>query len=143
MDAVIEEALRYARTATTTIRTTTHDVEILGHVIPKKNTEVYLLSQIPSIFSPAFSIPDSFRSESVSAAKDRIGSWGLKTWDCSILSAGSERRMGKTASGLLLTFGLGPRGCYGRRPAYLEMKLMLVLLVWGFELQRCPEGLII
>ena len=46
-------------------------------------------------------------------------------------------------SGLLLTFGLGPRGCYGRRPAYLEMKLMLVLLVWGFELQRCPEGLII
>jgi hypothetical protein len=70
----------------------------------QKNTEVYLLSQIPSIFSPAFSIPDSFRSESVSAAKDRIGSWDLKTWDCSILSAGAERRIGKRCLMLLLVF---------------------------------------
>jgi hypothetical protein len=103
LDAVIEEALRYAPTATTTIRTTTQDVGVLGHVIPK-NTEDYLLSQGPRIFSPAFSIQDSLRSESVLAAKDRIGSWDLKTWDCSILSAGSERRMGKRCLVLLLVF---------------------------------------
>jgi len=41
----------------------------------------------------------------------------------------------------LLTFGLGPRGCYGRRLAYLELRLILMLVVWNFELQKCPVGL--
>jgi cytochrome P450 len=29
----------------------------------------------------------------------------------------------------MLTFGLGPRGCFGWRMAYLELQLLLVLLV--------------
>jgi cytochrome P450 len=144
LDAVIEEALPYASTATTILRTTTQDVEILGHVIPK-TTEIYSLSQGPSIFSPTFSIPDSLRSESVLAAKDRIGSWDPQDMGQPNPERWLREENGKevfdAASGLLLTFGLGPRGCYGRRPEYLEMRLILVLLVWGFELQRCPEGL--
>jgi hypothetical protein len=102
----------------------------------KKNSEVYLLSQGPSIFSPAFSIPNSLRSESALAARDHIGSWdpqdmgqfNPERW----LREENGKEVFDAASGLLLTFGLGQRGYYGRRLAYLEMKFMLVLLVGGF-----------
>jgi cytochrome P450 len=144
LDAVIEEAIRYSRTSTIVIRTTTTDAQVLGAVIPK-DTEVFLLNQSISIFSPAFPIPDSLRSESTLAAKDRIGSWNPD--DMGIFKPERWLREEKgqvvfdAASGPLLTFGLGPRGCYGRRLAYLEMRLMLVLMIWGFELQKCPEEL--
>lgn len=45
------------------------------------------------------------------------------------------------AAGPLLTFGLGVRGCFGRKMAYLKLRLLLVLVVWNFELGVCPEGL--
>ncbi|KAE9378358.1 cytochrome P450 [Stipitochalara longipes BDJ] len=144
LDAVIEEAIRYSRTSTTVIRTATTDVQVLGATIPK-GTEVFLLSQGPSIFSPAFPIPDYLRSESALSAKDRIGSWDPQDigefkperW----LKEENGKLIFDAASGPMLTFGLGPRGCFGRRLAYLEMRLMLVLLVWGFELQECPAEL--
>jgi cytochrome P450 len=38
-------------------------------------------------------------------------------------------------------FGLGPRSCFGRRLAYLELRLTLVMIFWNFELKKCPEEL--
>jgi cytochrome P450 len=35
-------------------------------------------------------------------------------------------------AGLHLTFGLGPRGCFGRRLAYVKLRLFVCLLVWNF-----------
>ncbi|PMD44624.1 cytochrome P450 [Hyaloscypha variabilis F] len=134
LDAVIEEAIRYSRTSTTVIRTTATDVQVLGATIPK-DTEVFLLSQGPSIFSPAFPIPDSLRSKSALAAKDRIGSWDPKDIGDFKPERWLKEENGKVvfdaASGPMLTFGLGPRGCFGRRLAYLEMRLVVVLLVLG------------
>jgi cytochrome P450 len=37
-------------------------------------------------------------------------------------------------------FGGGVRGCFRRRLAYLELRLLLVLIIWNFELQHCPKG---
>ena len=33
-----------------------------------------------------------------------------------------------------MAFGLGIRACWGRKLAQLEMKMMLALVVWKFEL---------
>ncbi len=44
-------------------------------------------------------------------------------------------------AGPLLLFGAGPRGCFGRRLAYLELRTLLVLLVWNFSFGTCAPGL--
>ncbi|KAJ5063697.1 cytochrome P450 [Bipolaris maydis] len=43
--------------------------------------------------------------------------------------------------GPTLPFSLGLRGCFGRKLACLELKMLTTLLVWNFELQCSPEGL--
>jgi cytochrome P450 len=58
LDVVIEEALRYARTVTTTIRTTTQDVEVLGHVIPKKKLRGLLAQPRPQHLQPRLLHPE-------------------------------------------------------------------------------------
>jgi cytochrome P450 len=40
-----------------------------------------------------------------------------------------------------LPFGLGPRGCYGRRLAMQHLKMQFSLIVWHFRLLKCPEKL--
>jgi hypothetical protein len=120
------------------------DTEILGHHIPR-GTNVFLMGNGPSILSPAFPIDESLRSASARGAKDRVGTWNVDDiaefkpdrW----LVEEDGRKVFNAAAGPLLTFGLGPRGCYGRRLAYLEMRLVLTLIIWSFELQKCPPDL--
>ncbi|KAK7985576.1 cytochrome P450 [Apiospora saccharicola] len=40
-----------------------------------------------------------------------------------------------------LGYGLGPRACWGRRVAMTEMRVIVPMLVWTFELQKCPPSL--
>lgn len=42
------------------------------------------------------------------------------------------------AAGPSIPFGLGPRDCFGRKLAYVELKLVLTLLVWSFGFLPCP-----
>ncbi|KAI0911987.1 cytochrome P450 [Ustulina deusta] len=44
-------------------------------------------------------------------------------------------------AGPSIPFGLGVRGCFGRRLAYIELKIPLTMLIWNFELLKCPEEL--
>ena len=44
-------------------------------------------------------------------------------------------------AGPQLAFGLGPRGCFGKRLAYTQLRVMIVLIVWEFELKECPPEL--
>jgi cytochrome P450 len=44
-------------------------------------------------------------------------------------------------AGPTLPFGLGLRGCFGRKLAYMELKLFTTVMMWSFEFQRCPESL--
>ncbi|KAL5323528.1 hypothetical protein ACEPPN_008066 [Leptodophora sp. 'Broadleaf-Isolate-01'] len=145
LDAAQEEIIRCSLTEAAVVRTSTVDTELLGKRIPK-GTDVFFMGNGPSIFSPAFQIDDSLRSQSALTAKDRIG-----TWDTSDMAHFNPERWlvesekgGKefsAAAGPLLTFGMGPRGCYGRRLAYIEMKIFLTLIMWTFELEKCPLNL--
>jgi cytochrome P450 len=144
LDAVMEELIRCSLTEEGVFRTAMVDTQVLGRQIPK-GTDVFLLGNGPSIFSPAFKIDDSLRSQTCLTAKDRIGSWDPQ--DMAVFNPDrwlveeDGKQAFNAAAGPLLTFGLGPRGCYGRRLAYLEMRIFVTLIVWSFELQKCPEEL--
>lgn len=47
----------------------------------------------------------------------------------------------ESSCGPSLPFGLGQRGCYGRKLALLELRIVFTLLIWRFDLGKCPEDL--
>ena len=40
-----------------------------------------------------------------------------------------------------VTFGGGTRGCFGKKMAYLNMRILLAIILWNFELLPLPEEL--
>lgn len=141
LDAVLEEMLRL--NAVTVNREALCDTEILGHPIPK-GTEVFLISNGPGFLTPPMPIDNEKRSESSRAAKLR------DTWEKDLTVFDPERWLvykddGDVefdgAAGPQLVFGLGPRACWGRRLAHMEMRTIIALLVWRFELLETPPAL--
>ncbi|EFQ25191.1 cytochrome P450 [Colletotrichum graminicola] len=146
LDAVIEEVLRLAHTAPVMDRQCTQDTVVLGHRIPA-GTIVLMPNIGPSYTSPSFEIDEAVRNEtSKQAAKDRgVRSWpadGIdvfrpERWLVTDDETGGERY--DATSGPAIPFGLGTRGCFGRKLAYLELKLLVTLIIWNFELLPCAK----
>ena len=116
---------------------------------------------------PAFPIPQSLRSEGERNPKDPVPDWDPTTirqfqperWlkrrsrDSSSTSApvDASELDGRhdeftdvefdSQAGLFFTFGGGPRGCFGRKLAYLELRVVLAMLVWNFVFEKCPPEL--
>jgi cytochrome P450 len=144
LEAAIEEIIRLSGTSDSIQRVATMDTEVLGHLIPK-GTELYMLGMGPSMLEPSFKIDDSLRSASSKkvSAEGRVRAWDESTdmtafaperW----LRAEKGKQVFDALSGPALTFGLGTRGCYGKRLAYIEMRLIFTLVLWNFELLPCP-----
>ncbi|KAL6702428.1 hypothetical protein ACN47E_001869 [Coniothyrium glycines] len=154
LDAVIEEILRCGGTTPALDREAMMDTQILGHAIPK-GTTVLLLTQGPSIRSPPFGVDERLRSATyVSRAKGPVRDRSWANYDPQAFCperwlVGSHGDDGEApgqvafdgTAGPTLAFGLGPRACWGRRLAYVELRLYLVLIVWSFHLSPCPPGL--
>ncbi|KAJ5519301.1 Cytochrome P450 [Penicillium expansum] len=145
LDATQQEIIRKSITVPLVTRTAMVDTVILGHHIPK-GTNVFLLGNGPDFIEPPISeVPEERRSKTCQEAKGSIGSWDPADSNLFIPERWITNENGKesfdSTSGPLLTFGLGPRGCFGRRMAYLELKIVLVLLLWNFELKIAPENL--
>lgn len=159
LDATIEEILRHAGTIPCIDRQATADTEILGHFVPK-GTTMYILSSGPSIKTPAFEVDENLRSKTCQDAKQAgrhrsgwdpqdIGLFKPERWLVSghtnLTKNTAEKQTGKAEfnmeAGPQLAFSLGTRSCYGRRLAYIELRIFIVLLVWNFELLPCPEQL--
>jgi cytochrome P450 len=145
LDATQEEIIRKSLTASGIFRIATVDTTLLGRPI-SKGTYVMMLSNGPDFVAPPVGfIPETLRSESSCTAKRRISSWDPA--DLHVFKP--ERWLAEengiltfdATAGPLLTFGLGPRGCFGRRMAYLELKISLVLLLWNFKLKSLPKEL--
>ncbi|RWA06750.1 hypothetical protein EKO27_g8358 [Xylaria grammica] len=148
LDATMEETLRCCGTAPVVDRVAMHDTELLGHHIPK-GTVVTCLVTGPGMMTPAFDIDISRRAPSSQAA---IREGRQRAWDPQGISAFNPNRWIKRCndekgvkfdptSGPQLAFGLGTRGCYGKRLVYLEMRIVLTLVLWNFELLKCPLNL--
>jgi cytochrome P450 len=122
------------------------DAVVLGRVIPK-GTRVAFCGNGGGIREPAFDIPDELRSEQFRKADGgKVGSWELasmKTFNPDrwlVQNPASDTKSFDASAGPHMVFGGGPRGCFGRRLAYLELRLAIVLVVWNFELKEVPEA---
>lgn len=149
LDAVIEEMLRINAVPVT--REALCDTTILGCPI-KKGTQVFFMSNGPGFLSPSIRVDDSKRSETSRAAK--LNATWDETQDLSLFDperwlvrkSDGEGVLGDDvnfdgAAGPQLVFGLGPRSCWGRRLAHMEMKTIIAMLVWSFQLLKLPPGL--
>lgn len=145
LDACIEEIVRCSTTSTTPSRSTTRDVVVLGHVIPK-GTRVVFASNGGGVLVPAFPIADNLRNETYhKASGGKTGEWDVRgltefrpeRWLVRDKDTGLD--VFDAQAGPQLQFGAGLRGCYGRKLAYLEMRLAIVLIIWTFELMQVPE----
>jgi cytochrome P450 len=142
LDAVIEETHRCAHAVPTVVRQSTADTELLGYPIPK-GTHVFFYTSGASFMQPAFSVPDEKRTAGGRKINTHFGSWDAATiakfaperWLKTDRSGDDEkeRTMFDAQAGPQMAFGTGPRGCFGRRLAYLEMRIAIVLLMWKFE----------
>ncbi|KAK9420238.1 hypothetical protein SUNI508_06507 [Seiridium unicorne] len=144
LEAVIEETLRLTGPVLGVFREAQVDTTVLGHPVPK-GTVVFMPTMGASIAQPSFPVDESRRSESSQAHKDTRGSWD----DYDPQSFIPERWLKKEESaesfdsqaGPFLSFSNGVRGCFGRRLAYLELRIIMALLIWNLELGSLPEEL--
>ncbi|KAL8645431.1 MAG: hypothetical protein Q9226_007305, partial [Calogaya cf. arnoldii] len=136
LDAVIEEMLRI--NAVTVTREALCDTTILGCPI-KKGTQVFFVSNGPGFLSPSLPVDGSKRSSTSLEAK--INATWDETLDLTIFNPERWLVRKNTGDGLSadevdfdgaagpqLVFGLGRRACWGRRLAYMEMKVMIAML---------------
>jgi len=146
LDAVIEEILRCSGTAAIVSRTSLVDTLVLGNVIPK-GTSLYFVSTGGGVLEPAHRIPTTLRSAQYRAAcGGKTGTWDARTirdfdpgrWLVADAESGAE--VFDAQAGPHLAFGGGLRGCFGRKMAYLEVKMAVVLVLWEFRLREVEGG---
>lgn len=151
--ATVEEILRLAHAVAMVDRQCTEDTVILGHAVPK-GTTVVLVNKGPGFTAPSLPIQESHRSaSSQKAALEQDGKGCFRVLDEEGMDVFDPRRWlvasaddpGREefdpAAYPSLPFGLGQRGCFGRRMVYVQFKQLLTLLVWQFAFLPCPPAL--
>ncbi|KAK4223162.1 Trichodiene oxygenase [Podospora fimiseda] len=146
LDATMEEILRCAGTAPLVDRQATRDTELLGYQIPKGT----IIAQVvlgPTLQAPGVEIRDDQRSPTSRAA---LKDGRTRSWDPSDMGRfnpdrwmvpGAKGEEFDPTAGPQIAFGLGTRGCYGKRLVYVEMRMVISLILWNFELVACPPKL--
>lgn len=151
LDAFIEEVLRLSNPSMVISKETATDLTILGHHVPK-GTVILFSSMGPTITCGGAKVDESLRSETSQKARGEIpGDWndgeypGEEFHPERWLKADKDVDAGGVAfdpkAGPILTFSAGPRMCWGRRLAYMELKLIVTLFVWNFTFAELPAGL--
>lgn len=146
LDATMEEIMRVGAVVPLNSRHVTQTTQLLGHVIPK-GTLVLFVVKGPGTIMPAYKVDEKLRSESSrhDEKEGRFNEWS----DDDIAVFKPERwlveQSGSVAfdsnAGPTMPFGLGARSCFGRRLAYVSFRILLVTIIWNFELLECPEEL--
>jgi cytochrome P450 len=149
LDAVVEEALRFAGVATMIARVATCDTQILGHAIPK-GTDIMLLLTGPSMNKPAIAVPESLRTPGCMAAKERVPAWeddiGIfkpERWlrQERNVETGAVEEIFDGNAGPNLAFSTGPRQCFGKKLAYMQLRTFMTLLIWNFKFEPLDKAI--
>jgi len=143
LEAVLEEALRLH--ATSVARQAIRDTELLGHRIPK-GTNVIVIANGPGFHAPSLPVNTALRSETAkNTGWNETGD--MKAFDPErwlVHKEGSEDANGAefdANAAPQIAFGMGPRSCWGRRLAYLELRIVITLVIWNFDLLAVPPAL--
>ncbi|KAJ4248476.1 hypothetical protein NW762_012813 [Fusarium torreyae] len=148
LDGVVDEVLRHSNSIGFVARQAQHDTTVLGHHIPK-GTNIWLMANGPGYLEPNMSLDDQQRSlgarkESKSALTglwddNDIAKFLPERWLELDPDTGVEKY--NSMAGPSLPFGMGLRGCYGKRLALQVLRIHFALIVWHFELLPTPVGL--
>lgn len=148
LDAVVEEVLRHANAVAFVVRVALQDTTILGCRIPK-DTDVFLMANGPGYLEPNMHIDDAMRSPGAHqhSGKSLSGLWNdsdtaafrPERWLTVDPETGKE--MYDSMAGPTLPFGLGPRGCFGRKLAVATLRLQFTMTLWHFYLLKTPDEL--
>lgn len=152
LSAYIEEILRLSHAAAMTDRQCTEDTVVLGRPIPK-GTTVVVVNKGPGYTSPNLPIDESLRSATSQRAllerkgvgyyamfdEEGMGTFNPERWLTRDRDTG-EVEFDATAYPSI-PFGMGQRGCFGKRMVYVQFKMLVTLLLWQFEFLPCPEEL--
>lgn len=147
LDAVMEETLRYASVATLIVRTSTCDTQILGYQIPK-GTDIMMSLTGPSLTEPALPVREMSRSLESQESKDRVLPWGEDVsqfkpdrWLKMVKNADAKEEVFDPKAGPNLAFSAGLRQCFGKKLAYMKLRVVITLLIWTFEFQQLDPSL--
>jgi len=155
LDATMEELFRHSRTIGIGFRDALCDTMIMGRAIPKGTIVASSTIGEGALRTP-YMVDDKLRSKSSlqSKADGRAKMWDTSTlhlfvperWLVPARKEGAEKGSNEdmefdVSAGPMFTFGLGKRGCFGRRLAYIEMRAVLTMVVWRFMLEPTPEKL--
>ncbi|KAL0944812.1 cytochrome p450 monooxygenase [Colletotrichum truncatum] len=138
LNAVIEETLRMRPPFPALIRCALVDTEVMGCMIPK-GTSIMMPSIGPGLHTPALPRPDYLGT---SSAEKRRDDWSSKDVHMFKPERWLKRdEEGKAmvfdaSAGPMQSFGFGPRQCFGKRLAYIQLKVFLTLLMWNFKLKE-------
>ncbi|KAH9228283.1 hypothetical protein K456DRAFT_1753727 [Colletotrichum gloeosporioides 23] len=143
LEAVMEESLRLSGPIMGVVRQAQVETTILGHRVPK-GTEVFMPLCGPGITQAPIEVDESLRSETSRSRPNVRGSWEVspesfipERW----LKPGPDGDEFDPQAGPFLSFSNGVRGCFGRRLAYIEFRILMVLTIWNLELCQVPESL--
>jgi hypothetical protein len=164
LDAFVEENHRLGNAIPSTIRRTMRDTVILGHKVPK-GIDVFMMSNGPGYKLPAASVDEQKRSPTSRQTKERYGVWDPDNvadfQPERFLKVDQEGNMRfNPYAGPVMAYGAGLRGCFGMyilfcaftasqpadhtsgiKLAILELKIIITMIVWEFDLQDTPAQL--
>jgi len=145
LDALAHEMLRNSRTAGAVARISLSDTQLMGHFIPKGTQVIVPLVGWSHINAQSFEVDEKTRSAtSQQAAKKGIDDWGddveafkPERW---LVQEGDQTVFNANA-GPSMPMSAGPRGCFGKRLALMELKLILAFMLLNFELLPVEQEL--
>lgn len=147
LDAFIEETLRLNAVPVT--REAIRDTTILGRYIPK-GCQVIIISNGPGFVSPPLPVSVSASDRTAGTRQPKVNdhwdesrdlrAFDPERWLVRSGDGGADLAF-HSAAGPQLVFGHGVRGCWGKKLAQMEVRTVVALLVWHFELLQIPESL--
>ncbi|OLN88017.1 Cytochrome P450 3A13-like protein 1 [Colletotrichum chlorophyti] len=152
LEASIEELFRVSLAAPMVARSATRDTQVLGCRIPK-GTVVFQAWNLADYTQPGFPVDAALRTPASRAAAAAKGPAGGGDDDSGFSTAAyvPERWLVKSEDGTKevfdatrgrnMIFSMGPRGCYGRKLSYVQLRMLVVLVLWNFRLEELPYEL--